>query len=409
MNTHFIFQFSVKNIEVYKKIKKSSKKYYKKSSNTKESILVDKFIDEIKLANNMQDSTVAINGSNIIDKKIRKSKTMKDLTLKLVHNKVTSNGDFNTSFNVSVKQILPDYYNSINIDSPFYYNKDENKWTFLAYANGGYFKKHTDGKENDDHYGTLLLFPPKKLHKYVGGNLIIHDGLSQHTISYNDLHSTKWTLVGFPINVEHECTPVTSGCRYIFKSKLIIPSKYAKLFSNNIIPKKLTVKNDDVVNDISEVQNKINDLKNKIIEYENEIVTFNNLKPNKDIIKIMEQIDEKDGDIFIVLHRKYDSINPEDLIGNDRILYNTIFDQYSTIKLLQIEKCTANLGDGHEIPKLNSDTLDEIFNSYTLILQKEIFGQYPGEYYDEKDEYNDQTYDTIYTINVTAIHINKNL
>lgn len=136
-------------------------------------------------------------------------------------------------------EIIPKKYNPQNtLINPFYKNEDDNneiEWDLIRYKTGDYFKKHTDGKLDVGHFGTVLLIPPKNICPHEGGELVLYneDNTDEKIIA----DQFKWVAVVLGINVPHEVLPVTEGTRYIFKSKICISEKYVKLIDTKILTK----------------------------------------------------------------------------------------------------------------------------------------------------------------------------
>lgn len=99
-------------------------------------------------------------------------------------------------------------------------------WSMLIYKKGDKFNSHSDKKHQNNHVATVLLFPPIDFeidkdytNSFVGGDLIFHgDG---YTINVTPSQFKAWTYVIFPIELEHECTPIIKGKRIVFKSILL--------------------------------------------------------------------------------------------------------------------------------------------------------------------------------------------
>jgi hypothetical protein len=91
------------------------------------------------------------------------------------------------------------------------------KYDILEYGSGGFFKEHQDKKHKRNHCATLLIFPPAvgKL-QHTGGELILDRGRFRFKSSLN----TQWTFVAFHTELPHECLPVLTGRRIVFKTEL---------------------------------------------------------------------------------------------------------------------------------------------------------------------------------------------
>lgn len=88
------------------------------------------------------------------------------------------------------------------------------------YEKDGLFVKHADKYKGENHCGTLLLFPPAKYSPFEGGDLIMHFA-ENRTIKIKPSKFRHWTLIMFSLNLHHECSPVVSGKRFLFKCDFI--------------------------------------------------------------------------------------------------------------------------------------------------------------------------------------------
>lgn len=86
-------------------------------------------------------------------------------------------------------------------------------FSFLKYEKGCFTLKHTD--RIGDY--TCLIFPAG--YKSTGGELVIYkDG--KEIVNFKHYNIEYDTIVIFPVGLEHEVLPVTSGERYVFKCSL---------------------------------------------------------------------------------------------------------------------------------------------------------------------------------------------
>lgn len=109
---------------------------------------------------------------------------------------------------------------NLNLNNLPYGIKLNQEWELLLYNEKGFFNKHRDRQLNQNHKYTALLYP-KSTHK--GGELILEDEFSTTIIESSKM--LNWTLVIFPINLQHESLPVKSGIKYLFKSSIFIDEK----------------------------------------------------------------------------------------------------------------------------------------------------------------------------------------
>jgi hypothetical protein len=146
--------------------------------------------------------------------------------------------------------------------------------------------------------------------------------------------------------------------------------------------------------------------------------------PSQDSLDLIDQIcenddtsdddddDDKNNDnnfsvtFMIILDRYYEQLDPNYLIGEDRLLYNNLVNRYPKTKLAHIKNVTHNLGDG------SSPARDELYLGHNLIagIRQILYqsnrvteGDTPGHIISNESEYNDQTYDQIATTNITVI------
>lgn len=148
------------------------------------------------------------------------------------------------------------------------------------------------------------MLPPLRLNRYSGGSLIIYDGPEKIVI---DAHPVDWTLIGLPINVQHECIPITNGKRIVFKTKFEIPQAVYDICAKIPLP----------TNFFESVQDSTT-----ISKYENDLCKFENKNSLEKFV--------------IVLERRYDSTDPNNLIGEDKNLFAALSKKYPlySIKLL---------------------------------------------------------------------------
>lgn len=261
-----------------------------------------------------KNSTVVVNKNIVTNHDVRRSRILKGVTVIL--SLLVDYGTESKLFDESIKKILPmnlrKAYYSMPCDYSFGSAETENNWDMMVYDEGDFFAKHTDGRANDTHYCTLLLLPPKKINRYTGGDLIIYDGPVQSVIRP---HSTDWTLIGLPLNVPHECTPIQSGRRIVFKTKFVIPSLIDDVYG-------LELSTDKESENVAE--------STTIGLYD----------------KIFDKFIASDCNTFvIVLEKRYDSVDPNCLIGEDRNLFFAIKRKFpgSNVKLFIDQSATPNM------------------------------------------------------------------
>lgn len=106
---------------------------------------------------------------------------------------------------------------NFNVDNLPYGTRINQDWELLLYNEGGFFNKHRDRQLNPNHKYTALLYP-KSTH--TGGELVLEDDISTTLIESSKI--LNWTLVIFPIDLQHESLQVKSGIKYVFKSSIFI-------------------------------------------------------------------------------------------------------------------------------------------------------------------------------------------
>jgi len=91
------------------------------------------------------------------------------------------------------------------------------KYDVIEYSVGGFFKEHQDKKVKENHFATLLIFPPAASQfAHTGGELILDKGRFRFDSSSN----TEWTFIAFHTELPHECKEILSGKRVVFKTEL---------------------------------------------------------------------------------------------------------------------------------------------------------------------------------------------
>lgn len=402
-------------------------------------------------ANNLkiEPSKVAENNKMVINESIRKSFIMSNQPIDITIN-YGLNGYHYASEKIDtlIKTVMPKYlhgarYNLFEPDDKSSLSVLEEKWDLLIYESGGFFSKHTDSKKFDNHYGTILLLPPKSLNNYKGGELILFDGSVEHIIEPNPV---KWKLVGFPVNVYHELRPVISGRRLVFKNKLLIPEYIYNLYrsdTNHRIDTDLST--DDIVDksilldrlyevevDIDEHNDKIEKYTQKIANTKKNLATLSAEQTeilyqiNDGCEELMSEIDDSEINMhIIILKRRYTSTNPQDLIGIDRRLFYFLAKKLNLISINLVNytiKSTIHTESDTDIdidPNNHAYTqniIDTITSSIPYISSRrhyQIHTQYrsntdiPGKLEYITTKYNDDVYNIKYAVSVSAIVLMK--
>ena len=132
--------------------------------------------------------------------------------------------------------------------------------------------------------------------------------------------------------------------------------------------------------------------------------------------------------LFIILERRYETTDPNYLIGADRKLFVAL-DKKIPNKIIKLinqsyKQCMHDektskyskmeIFSRYNFPKIWTDNIEEEYgheNKYELIFQNEDLNNVPGELIDRSLVYNDSTYDsmydTVYRFKITAIAIFK--
>ena len=124
------------------------------------------------------------------------------------------------NFDLVDEQLIP-------LDDNIYWTPTT-RYSVIEYLPGGFFSEHQDKKQKRNHCATLLIFPPAIANlEHTGGELILDRGRFRFDSSANRV----WTFVAFHTELPHECKPVLSGQRVVFKTEL-----YSLNPVNHIVP-----------------------------------------------------------------------------------------------------------------------------------------------------------------------------
>lgn len=404
--------------KIYWKQKRNNNTYYYQSSNEQKQYPLSK-IDWIE-------SSVgnSATGENLVNNQIRNS--FKG------NNKVEITFDYNErKNNIKLNKLFPEFQFKFKYD--FDIDGDYIKWEAIRYIVDGFFIKHIDGKEGNNHYGTAIMLPPINYNLiteeltsepvYTGGELVIND-----TVIVAD--KNEWKLIVFTIDTPHELKPVLTGERIIFKTKLkydydmmyLIESKtYNKLvdFTGDYLTKEI----DDEIKSLKEKIEKLEVKKNTILQdvfAENEFIqTIKNdyKKPNKDYYS-----KSWNSQFIVLLEDYYNTPIPDNFNKNDKYTFNLLLKNFPSFIIRVI-----NIGG-----KINYGSRNE---NYDISFSKQTESNYK-EFKDGRDshykfedlpvyhnfeegtcagdnentfsEYNDETYDQIDVCNFTILHVQKN-
>lgn len=267
-----------------------------------------------------------------------------------------------------------------------------------CYEENGFFARHKDGKKNSYHIGTILIFPPCHYSKFEGGNLILYPS-SETAVVIKPSKFDQWTLVAFDLEVEHECLPVTSGKRFVFKTELEIP--HDEILFNDIPAKPISK-----VLSTQYQEDKIDKLEKKINKLRAKQICIGRGVPTSKINKIINLISNSNGKVIVVLQSYVTKI--EDLDGHEALLYNEIIKKWplSSLHLKDVDHCK---GDGCDEPSdvLFFDEEDEQLENVVFLYWKSPKTHKLGKLRDTRSDYNDSTYDNYHELSVSLICINK--
>jgi len=391
------------------------------------------FTKYLEKLNNLEweNSTVGTSEGNVINTEIRSSKKL--------------------PFKISIASSYhKDIYNINNIIKSKLFNKNpsflkdilyfDNNLDLLKYEEGDFFAKHTDGDSEFNHFGTLLILPPKAYSEYEGGELVLYDGEEEIEIISEQDH---WKIIGFDTEIPHELKPITSGTRYAFKTKIIIPDDTTEISIYNKNSIEYTddnvTKDDDYYSDdssddeekkeekkedgnyiltntnyegtnkecIRQINKSINFWEKKIEEYKERLELFKDNNYHQFEDKITSYMQTQNYGKFIIICEHYNSYTePNNLYGNDRKIFDKLVQNYNTDII--ILKAKVDYGKSNYIRDINiNDKYNKMFGGYSWDKDIEKFNinydlykeryKIGGYSNGEHEEYNDENYFTVYT------------
>jgi len=129
-----------------------------------------------------------------------------------------------TVIDFDIEEINPDlveeYLSKLSDDNTTIHWPFCNRYSVVEYGPGGFFSEHQDKKHKRTHCATLLIFPPAIGNlEHTGGELILDRG----RFRFNSSSNREWTFIAFHTELPHECKPVLSGRRVVFKTELYSP------------------------------------------------------------------------------------------------------------------------------------------------------------------------------------------
>lgn len=115
--------------------------------------------------------------------------------------------------------IFPEKYRDANFE--WYINNKLEKLEFQLHCHNrtGFFIEYTDKRKSEQHFANLLLFPPASISPFEGGDLFLYP-IGEQSVKIRPSKFKDWTIVAFTFNVRHECSPILSGRRFVFKTEL---------------------------------------------------------------------------------------------------------------------------------------------------------------------------------------------
>lgn len=298
--------------------------------------------------------------------------------------------------------------------------RDYRQFQLHCYEPGGFFLKHTDGKKSPRHFATLLIFPPARVsqkktfkgfpsiyskrdvttvYPFEGGDLILYPENSEPVVIQPSKFE-NWTVVAFHLSVPHECTPVTSGRRFVFKTDLELPLD-AKLFTNTKPQTPIKV----VVN-LTKYEQKIRTYEDKIRKCRNKMTMLSNPNDDDEIVttkvdSMISDIDNFGEDVAIVLGMSEPTRDPSKLEGEEAALWNAIIKcwPYSSLRTREVEQYEY----ADELSFKNEDE----FGKCKILYWKSPHTHTLGNVINVESKYNDETYDDVNTTTVAIICVQK--
>ncbi len=375
---------------------------------------------------------------------IRKSKSLSNIHIRLEadyhgwgYGSYTYSDD---PIDVCINKVLPEHFRWRE-----HLDNYRDSWTMIVYETGGFFAKHTDSKSDDIHMATLLLLPPRSVNDYKGGELIVYDGTQTTSITPDD---TQWKFIAMPLNVYHELKPVTEGRRVVFKRDFHLNKEIMNYFSPSdmIISSPRTIDTGEIKHNLEMVNNQLSAIEQEIVKYQaiklelmNEKKQLECTLQSYDYTDLLKELDEPDPSHYyhqqdhispvkiIVLERKYETDNPNMLIGEDFRLFCLLKDKFpnALVKLINEEIKHKIDGDDDYSHRINDeDSPVEKYSRYKfpklledhggydrasstdfvqVIFQNQRSDDIPGELTSKYLEYNDEYYDSVYEFKITAI------
>jgi len=289
----------------------------------------------------------------------------------------------------------------------------------LKYEEGDFFKAHQDSKSNDYHIGTILIYPPKNICDYEGGELY----LSKEDITIK-AYENDWSMVLLHINTLHEVKPITKGTRYVFKQQFNI-SESVKVFLESKLCNYIELSEDNIN------QGKNREELELEIKYYEDILT--NLKKEKYALDNIDRCNTMVNDIIetvkkngvkIVCQNYYETPTLDKLTGLDKNIIASIQKQIGKEIKIRMFNYDGQIRIGKSFSKWNTiPSIIDDDNGEELDITNQEFYYLPFHHYDTfrisydnmltgnyqgiLSEYNDEEYENYLLTNVTIIIIYK--
>ena len=201
------------------------------------------------------------------------------------------------------------------------------------YEVGGHFKPHKDTIHAPNHYATLVIAVPES--KFKGGLLCVDNKKIDFNVSSYALFMT---------DIEHSVTLVTSGIRCVLQYDI-----YIEYLNMSSLPCDLIKSVEEYCEDNEKKYESDEDYYDYDCQsfYDREDIDIlgkpDNTKLNKFLMLLDSYEHKKDENIVFVLAHSYPrTIQPENLRGSDKLLYNSLSKIYNIDLGFCINKMESN-------------------------------------------------------------------
>lgn len=287
----------------------------------------------------------------------------------------------------------------------------------LKYEEGDFFKPHQDSKSNDYHIGTILIYPPKNICDYEGGELY----LPKEDITIK-AYENDWSMVLLHINTLHEVKPITKGTRYVFKQQFNI-SEDVKVFLESKLCNCIELSEDNINQEINreKLEIEIKHYEDILKNLKKEKYALDNIdRCNTMVDNIIETV-KKNG-VKIVCQNYYETPALDKLTGLDKNIIASIQKQIGKEIKIRMFNYDGQIRIGKSYSKWNTiPSIIDDDNGEELYITNQEFYYLPFTYYDTYrisydniltgnyqgilSEYNDEEYENYLLTNVTIIVI----